>query len=35
MEEHAVVSSDEWAQARKALLVQEKDFSRVRERLAQ
>jgi predicted dithiol-disulfide oxidoreductase (DUF899 family) len=34
MEQHPVVSSDEWVEARKALLVKEKEFSRAREALA-
>jgi len=35
MEQHAVVPGAEWVEARKALLVQEKEFTRARERLAQ
>ena len=35
MEQHAVVSSEEWVEARKVLLSKEKEFSRVREQLAQ
>ena len=35
MEHHAVVPSPEWLEARKALLAQEKEFSRIREQLAQ
>jgi predicted dithiol-disulfide oxidoreductase (DUF899 family) len=35
MEQHAVVSQHEWVEARKTLLAQEKEFSRMREQLAQ
>jgi predicted dithiol-disulfide oxidoreductase (DUF899 family) len=35
MQHHAVVSSDEWTEARKALLAKEKEFTRLREQLAQ
>ena len=34
MEQHKVVSHDEWTEARKALLAREKEFSRQREALA-
>jgi predicted dithiol-disulfide oxidoreductase (DUF899 family) len=33
--EHAIVSGHEWAEARKALLIKEKEFTRLREQLAQ
>jgi predicted dithiol-disulfide oxidoreductase (DUF899 family) len=33
--EHAIVSSDGWAEARKALLIRDKEFTRLREQLAQ
>jgi predicted dithiol-disulfide oxidoreductase (DUF899 family) len=35
VEQHAVVSNREWVEARKALLVREKEFARQREQLAQ
>ena len=35
MDEHAVVSAEEWLVARKALLEREKEFTRLREELAQ
>jgi predicted dithiol-disulfide oxidoreductase (DUF899 family) len=35
VEEHAVVSTEEWIDARKVLLSKEKEFSRAREQLAQ
>ena len=34
MDQHAVVSNEAWVDARKSLLVKEKEFSRVREQLA-
>jgi predicted dithiol-disulfide oxidoreductase (DUF899 family) len=33
--EHAIVSGQEWAEARKALLIKEKEFTHLREQLAQ
>ena len=33
--EHGIVSGDEWAEARKALLIKEKEFTHLREQLAQ
>jgi predicted dithiol-disulfide oxidoreductase (DUF899 family) len=33
--EHAVISSRDWAEARQALLIKEKELSRLREQLAQ
>lgn len=35
MEKHAVVPHDEWIEARKELLAEEKDFTRLRDRLSQ
>ena len=35
MKDHPVVSSQEWVEARKALLAKEKEFTRLREQLAQ
>ncbi len=35
MDEHAVVSAEDWVSARKALLEREKEFARLREELAQ
>ena len=35
MEEHEVVSSDRWLEARKELLIKEKEFTRLRDRLSQ
>jgi len=35
MNDHAIVSSDEWIRARKELLVKEKEFTRLRDQLSQ
>jgi predicted dithiol-disulfide oxidoreductase (DUF899 family) len=35
MDNHAVVTSDEWVAARKKLLAAEKEFTRVRDRLSE
>jgi predicted dithiol-disulfide oxidoreductase (DUF899 family) len=35
MEQHDIVSQPEWLEARRALLTKEKEFSRLREDLAQ